>query len=143
MQNFNNHIRFYPTHHFIFYPIAIGLGGLYLYLGIQGEGNRAVWFALGSIIFMVAWLSFMLRQHYALTNQNRIIRLEMRFRYYVLTNTRLEDYEEKFSFVQLAALRFASDAELPVLLQKTIEENLSPVAIKKLVRNWQPDYMRV
>jgi hypothetical protein len=44
---------------------------------------------------------------------------------------------------QLVALRFASDAELPDLARKVLQENLTErKAIKTLVRNWQPDHLR-
>ena len=85
----------------------------------------------------------MLRQHYALGNQNRIVRLEMRLRYYLLTQKRFEPLEEQLSFNQIAALRFASDEELPDLIRRTINESLSPKEIKKAIKNWTPDYMRV
>ena len=85
----------------------------------------------------------MVRQHYALTNQNRIVRLELRLRYYQLTHKRLEEIEVNLSFGQLAALRFASDAELPQLIQQTMDKNLSPGAIKRAIQNWLPDTMRV
>jgi hypothetical protein len=91
---------------------------------------------------MITWLSFMTRQHYALGNQDRIVRLEMRLRYYQLTHTQLEQYEGRLSFKQIAALRFASDEELPALLQKALEEHLSPNAIKRSITNWQEDEMR-
>ena len=47
----------------------------------------------------------MLRQHYALTLQNRIVIGEMRYRYFVVTGRRLEPLEEKLSEGQLFALR--------------------------------------
>ena len=37
----------------------------------------------------------MLRQHYALTLQNRIIRLELRYRYFTLTGKRFEEIDRK------------------------------------------------
>jgi hypothetical protein len=98
---------------------------------------------MAAIIFLVTWLSFMMRQHYALIPQNRIIRLEMRLRYFQLYGKRFEPLEAKLRFRQIAALRFASDEELPALLERTLEENLSPNSIKKLITDWQPDHMRV
>jgi len=85
----------------------------------------------------------MLRQHYALGNQNRIVRLEMRLRYYQLTQKRFEPLEQQLSFSQIAALRFASDEELPDLVLRAVNESLSPNDIKKAIKNWTPDYMRV
>lgn len=143
MQNFKNHLRFYVPHHFVFYPIAIFLLVISFYLGINEKDTRIIWVGFFVVIFLVAWLSFMLRQHYSLTSQNRIIRLEMRFRYYVLTQKRLEEYESKLSFGQIAALRFASDRELPELMNQALTENLTPAQIKKRVRDWQADFMRV
>jgi len=99
--------------------------------------------AISGLLILIAWLSFMMRQHYALNNQNRIVRLELRFRYYVLTGKRLEPIEQKLSFGQLAALRFASDEELPALIERAVNENLSSDAIKKSIKNWQADNMRV
>ena len=44
---------------------------------------------------------------------------------------------------QLVALRFASDAELPVLAKKVLDEKLNDrKAIKQMIRDWQPDMLR-
>jgi hypothetical protein len=44
---------------------------------------------------------------------------------------------------QLIALRFASDAEVPVLVERTLSANLAPADIKKAIKSWRPDYWRV
>ena len=85
----------------------------------------------------------MVRQHYALGNQNRIVRLEIRLRYYILTGKRFEQIEEQLSFKQIAALRFAADDELGPLIERAISQKLSPEQIKKSIVNWQADNMRV
>jgi hypothetical protein len=92
---------------------------------------------------LLIWLSFMMRQHYSLKTQDRIIRLELRLRYFQITGERLEPLEDKLKFGQLAALRFASDEEFLILLDRAGKENLSASEIKKSIKNWQPDYMRV
>jgi hypothetical protein len=142
-QNFSNHLRIYPTHHLVFYPVVGALftasaAHAYLY-----PANRLEWVAISALFILIAWLSYILRQHYALTNQNRIVRLEMRLRYYQLTGKRFEPLEKVFTFDQIAALRFASDEELPALIDRTQLEQLRPVDIKRSVKNWQPDQMRV
>jgi hypothetical protein len=43
---------------------------------------------------------------------------------------------------EIAALRFASDAELDALLQRAAAEKLPPKAIKQAIREWRPDYHR-
>ncbi|RCR70638.1 DUF6526 family protein [Larkinella punicea] len=142
-QNYENHVRYYPPHHFVFYPVVLILLGISLYYTFKADEPTLIWPFISLLIVLITWLAFMLRQHYALNNQNRIVRLEMRFRYYVLTNRRLETIENQLSFGQLLALRFASDDELPDLTQRAIAENLSPDEIKKSVVHWMPDHLRV
>jgi hypothetical protein len=142
-QNYENHVRYYPPHHFVFYPILLILLGISVYYTFKSDEQSLLWLFITLLLVLITWLSLMLRQHYALGNQNRIVRLEMRFRYYLLTNQRLETVENKLSFGQLLALRFASDEELPVLTQRALAENLSPKEIKKSIVNWLPDHMRV
>lgn len=142
-QNYKNHVRYYPPHHFVFYPVVLILTGLCVYFSMQHPEQQLIWLMMSGIILLVAWVSFMLRQHYALMNQDRTVRLEMRFRYYVLTKKRLEEVEHKLSLAQILALRFASDTELPDLVQQAIDKKLSPDQIKQAIKNWQPDYMRV
>jgi uncharacterized protein HemX len=141
-QNYKNHIRYYIPHHLVFYPVMLVLMGTCVRMAWDDGPLRMVYLLLAALGFAITWLSFMLRQHYALGNQNRIVRLEMRLRYYQLTHERLEQYEDKLSFGQIAALRFASDGELPALLQKALKEQLSPDAIKRSISDWQADDMR-
>ncbi|HTN06038.1 DUF6526 family protein [Agriterribacter sp.] len=142
-QQYKNHVRYYPPHHFVFYPVI----GLLLFISIRGicldTANKWLWIMVTLLTVVTGWLSFMMRQHYALTSQNRIVRLELRLRYYQLTQQRLESIENQLSFKQLAALRFAPDEEFVSLLQRTLSEGLSPDAIKQAIKNWLPDTMRV
>ncbi|RYU95076.1 DUF6526 family protein [Emticicia agri] len=142
-QNYQNHVRYYPLHHFIFYPVAGFLMGLCIYFSSQYQEQQLIWIVMSSVVFLVIWLSYMLRQHYALINQDRIVRLELRFRYYLLTKKRLELIEHKLTLKQLLALRFASDEELPELIEEAAAINLSAKEIKQSIKNWTPDYMRV
>jgi len=142
-QQYKNHIRYYIPHHFIFYPLILVLLVISIGYSFIYSERRMEWICIAVIAFLIGYLAFMLRQHYALGNQNRIVRLEMRLRYFQLTGQRLEEIEFKLSFGQLAALRFASDKELLALLQRTITENLSPTTIKQSIVHWFPDYMRV
>jgi hypothetical protein len=142
-QDYSNHTRYYTPHHFIFYPVVglffiASIFCIYIY-----PDHSMEWIAIALLFLIVGWLAFMLRQHYALTNQNRIVRLEMRLRYYQLTGNRFEGVESRLTFSQIAALRFAPDEELLPLLEKAISETLSADAIKRSIKNWYPDVMRV
>jgi hypothetical protein len=76
---------------------------------------------------------------YIVRLQDRIIRLEMRVR---LARLGHEPEYQRLSMRQLVALRFASDAELPALMQRAFSENLTGRQIKEAIRDWQPDYNR-
>jgi hypothetical protein len=142
-QNFENHVRYYMPHHFVFYPLLLAAISVSIYAFVHSTEQSHLWLAVTLILIFIGWTSFMMRQHYALGNQNRIIRLELRFRYFVLTGARLEPMETELSFRQMAALRFASDEELPGLVTRSVREKLSPSQIKKSIVHWQPDAMRV
>ncbi len=142
-QSYKNHIFYYPPHHFFFYGAVIAAFavcgfGIYKY-----EEQRLLWIFMSAVVFLIVYLSLMVRQHYALGNQDRTVRLEMRLRYYILTGKRLEEIEQQLGFKQIAALRFAPDEELPGLTDKAVKENLSPDEIKRHIINWLPDKMRV
>lgn len=142
-QQYKHHSKYYYPHHFIFYPVVTVLIIASGRLALKNPERSMEWMAISAIFVLLAWLSFMMRQHYSLTNQNRMVRLEMRLRFYQLTNTRLEALEPRLTFSQLAALRFAPDEELPGLVQKTLDNNLSAGQIKQSIKNWLPDTMRV
>ncbi|HTG57377.1 MAG TPA: DUF6526 family protein [Niabella sp.] len=143
-QNYKNHIRYYPAHHFVFYPVALMLTFVAGYKAIKAEGElQSIWLFILLLLILIIWVSFMLRQHYALTLQNRLVRLEMRHKYSMLTGKDFEPIEAKLSFGQIAALRFAPDEELVPLVMRAVKENLSPKTIKESIINWKADERRV
>jgi hypothetical protein len=91
---------------------------------------------------VVITIVFVMRRQ-AMVNQKRIIRMEMRFRFFALTGKPFNEYETKLSTKQLAALRFASDAELLSLLDLTVHDKLPAAQIKKKIRHWKGDYYQV
>jgi uncharacterized protein DUF6526 len=142
-QNYSNHVRSYAAHHFVFYPIAICLLGVATWRAFTDDAHRAIWWIITAAIFMCAFLSFMTRQHYALILQNRLVRLEMRLRYFELAGKRFELIEEQLGFSRIAALRFASDSEFLALVERTLKENLPADEIKRSIKQWKADHMRV
>lgn len=142
-QNYKNHIRFYTPHHFVFLPLLIILEGIGIYKIFNDEQHQVVWILFSVVIFLIFYLAIMLRQHYALVLQNRIVRLEFRQRYFELFGLRSDDAEEKLSFSQIAALRFAYDDEFKILLEKALKEKMKGDEIKKSITKWRADLHRV
>ena len=91
--------------------------------------------ALAGTVLSAIWLV----RVFALRLQNRIIRLEMQVR---LVRLGREQDLPRLALPQIVALRFASDSELPALIDRAISESLPPDAIKRAVRDWQGDYFR-
>ncbi len=140
-QNFANHTRLDPLFHFVVLPGTLVLLVLSIVNLIrQGFTITGLWLLAASLIFVL--LAFKART-YALKAQDRIIRLEERLRLQrILPDTQHSDIA-KLTEGQLIALRFASDAELPLLTSKAVSENLTPGAIKKAIKSWRADYFRI
>jgi len=140
-QNFANHVRFVPLFHFFAMPVFVINFGWSLYrlktLGISFEGIFGVLLAAALVVL------FFYARLFALAVQDRVIRLEERLRFARLLPADLQPRIGEFTAAQLVALRFASDAELPSLARKVMDEKLTDrKTIKKLIKNWKPDYLR-
>lgn len=142
-QNYSNHVNYYPLHHFVLLPLMSACIVIGIWQGCASEDNQLVWWLFAILTFFILLVAIMLRQHYALGNQDRIVRLEFRLRYFQLFGRDAKPAEENLTFKQLAAFRFADDVEFKELLERALKENLSPKQIKQAIRNWQGDYMRV
>jgi hypothetical protein len=141
-QNFANHAKFVPPFHFVAMPVFVVNLGLSIYrlfkLGLTFEVIFGVLLSLALIIL------FFSSRLFALKVQDRVIRLEERLRYERLLAADLKPRIGEFSIDQLISLRFASDAELPGLARKVLDERLTDrKAIKQLVKNWKADNLRV
>lgn len=142
-QNYNNYIKFYPPHHFIYLPLLAFLQILGIWQIFNDEPNQLIWILFSVVIFLFIYLALMVRQHYALGNQDRIVRLEFRLRYFELFGKSSDDVESKLSFGQIAALRFAYDDEFKTLLEKALQQDISAKEIKKSITNWKADNHRI
>lgn len=100
---------------------------------------------LGMALLVMLFFAFQLKARiYSLTVQDRIIRLEMQLRLERVLPEDLRERARGLTLSQLVALRFASDAELPGLVEKVLAGELTTGdAIKRAVTDWQPDTLRV
>jgi hypothetical protein len=104
-------------------------------------------FSADSVIALLTAVGLLLLWYYTrifpLAVQNRVIRLEMQLRMQQVLPPDLRPRVTEFTVGQLIALRFASDAELPALARRVLDEKLTDrKAIKKMIQNWQPDFLR-
>ncbi|MGA8872204.1 MAG: DUF6526 family protein [Candidatus Acidiferrales bacterium] len=139
-QNFENHTKRVPAFHFVVLPIFF----LNIIWCIERVIRRHTFGTIVSLLVAIALLLLAFNARiFALTVQNRIIRLEMQLRLQQVLPQNLKPRIAEFTLDQLVSLRFASDAELPELARKVLDEKLNDrKAIKKLIRNWQPDFLR-
>jgi hypothetical protein len=139
-QNFQNHVRIVPLFQFVFLVFVINLGWTIRHLVKSGIRFRSVLTVLMAAALLI--LYFYTRR-FALTVQDRVIRLEMRLRLTELLPGELRPRIPEFTVGQLVALRFASDAELPALARKVLEEKINDrKTIKQLIKDWQADNLR-
>ena len=139
-QNLKNHARFDPMFHGFLFVGALILLGATIYALIRQPDWWGVVRMLGVLWAIV--LMFKTRL-YALKVQDRVIRLEERMRLAELlpesTRARISELNEG----QLIALRFASDTEIPGLVQQTLDGNWDQKQVKSAIKHWRPDYLRV
>jgi hypothetical protein len=139
-QSFQNHRRNDPAFHQFLAPVAlIVLIGAIVNI-VRNFGWSSGWHLLAAMWMFVATFKIRL---YALKVQDRVIRIEERLRLHRILSEPLGARIGELSERQLIGLRFASDEELPGLVEKTLAGKLEEKQIKQAVQNWRPDYWRV
>src|SRR5215469_4976865 len=140
-QNLQNHVRFVPAYHLFVFPVLfVNIGwSIYRLLRFPVSFNTV----FGLILAVALLLLALYARVFALTVQDRVIRLEMRLRLAEILPADLKSRIPDFTVAQLVSMRFASDAELPALARKVLDDKMSDrKAIKQLVKDWQADYVR-
>jgi len=146
-QTYANHSRFDPPFHFFVLPI-MGLGVIFAlihFFAHLGHADfRDNFHAILLILLSLALATWALKTRlYALKVQDRVIRLEERLRLTQLLSEPLRSRVSQLTEDQLIGLRFASDAEVPKLAERALNEKLNRKQIKQAIQNWRPDYWRV
>ncbi len=139
-QSYAHHTRLDPYYHFFLLPVF----ALLLIASIVHLFMRPGWHSALLVVVAAAFAVQVSKlRTYPLKVQDRIIRLEERLRLATLLDPALRPRIPEFTESQLVALRFASDAELPALAARALNEKLPAVEIKKAIQHWRPDYWRV
>jgi Family of unknown function (DUF6526) len=146
-QTLANHTRFDPPFHFYILPIfgiALIMTIVHFFAHLSHGSFRDHFHAFLLILLALAFLLLALKVRlYAIKVQDRVIRLEERLRLTQLLQEPLRSRIPELTVDQLCGLRFASDAEIPKLVERTLKENLKRADIKKAIQSWRPDYWRV
>ena len=137
----------YETHRHKPKPTALG----FLFLVAAAIAFGLQWFDIGGRLMFAAGLSALMASQlvqltigrvYTTKLQDRIIKLEMRLRCAQLLSPAGHAAAGRITNAQLIALRFASDEELPALLERADRDRLTPDQIKRAIKNWVPDVDR-
>jgi hypothetical protein len=146
-QNFANHTRFDPLFHFFLAPVfvlGVILSLIHFFAHLSHNSFRDNFHAGLIVLLAVALLVLVTKTRlYALKVQDRVIRLEERLRLNQLLPEPLRSRIPELTEDQLIGIRFASDAEVAKLVERTLKERLSRKQIKQAIVNWRADYWRV
>jgi hypothetical protein len=138
-QNLSNHARYVPLFHFVLAAMLVFYFGWTVWHLYKVPSAQHVVDLVMALAFMIM---FNYVRQFPVRVQDRIIRLEETLRLQRLAPD-LAKRAGEYSPRQLIGLRFASDEEFPALARKVLEEKLTDLGeIKKLVKNWRPDYLR-
>lgn len=144
-QTYANHRRLDPSFHFLLSSLftvnaVISVWALIHMLKSQHFDFAILWTVVMAGAFSLLLLKLRL---YALHNQDRLIRLEEQLRMKALLPAALASRAMGLKPSQYVALRFASDEELPGLVQQTLDEDLNNDQIKQRIKTWRADDFRI
>lgn len=141
-QSYANHSRLVTGYHGVLFGLlaVILMGACVDMYHTVKRGDSSYDAALILTLSVAVMLAAYYARVFALKAQDRAIRAEENLRYYVLTGSLLD---RRLHTRQIVALRFASDEELPALVQRTLTEGLAPKQIKQAITSWRADHYRV
>ena|ERR1700687_713238 len=140
-QTFANHTRLHPPFHFFLVPCGIAVLIMSIVNFVKHYDVLEAWILL--VLGIMTPVAVFLIRINPLKAQDRLIRLEERLRLEALLNEPLRSRLGELKESQLVALRFASDAEIPGLVEKTLKGNMRSKDIKKAIVTWRADIFRV
>jgi uncharacterized protein DUF6526 len=141
MQGYASHRHYVPRFHFFAAPVLAINILVWLYEAIAHPSAFSFWnVVVAGALFAFAWDV----RKMATRAQDRIIRLEETLRLQRLLPPDLQPRVGEIHPGQLIGLRFASDEELPELVRAVLNgELVGREDIKKRIKTWRPDTLRV
>lgn len=139
-QTYANHARLVPPYHIVGSLLLLANLVWWIYRTFTAFSADALMLLL---LVVAVYIIFFYARIFALRVQDRVIRLEMKLRMREVLPPALAGRFNEFTVKQLVALRFASDAELPALCAKVLDDRMTDQkGIKKMIKDWQGDYLR-
>lgn len=139
-QTYANHTRFDPPFHYFLLPVLL----VTLIASIVHLVRHPHFWSGWEVVLAIALIVIAVKSRTsALKVQDRLIRLEERLRLAMLLPESLRSRIFELDEPQLVALRFASDSELPALVERTLSQKLTRKQIKQAIQSWRPDHFRV
>jgi hypothetical protein len=140
-QTFATHRRWIPMWHFFALPVLIINVFVVAYYFALDPRLINGWAVLVSIALVIG---IFISRYMPLRAQDRIIRLEERTRLERLLPGDLRERVGELTARQLIAIRFAPDDEVPDLTRRALNGELkTPADIKRAIRTWRADHLRV
>jgi hypothetical protein len=140
-QTLASHRRFIPAWHFFALPVLIIN---VVVVGLNFGKNPSTANAWAVVVAIALAIGIALSRNMPLRAQDRVIRLEERIRLERLLPADLRGRLGDLTTGQLIELRFAPDDEVPELTRRVLGGELTSRGdIKKAIRNWRGDHLRV
>jgi len=141
VQTYGTHRRFIPQWHFFVLPVLFGQVVVKAVQLVRDPTLLSAWLLIVAVALLVGIYT---ARPMALRAQDRIIRLEESARLGRLLPTDLRGRIGELTTSQFIAMRFAPDDEVPELTRRVLDGELkSPGDIKRAIKNWRADHLRV
>jgi len=139
-QSYSNHAKFRPLFHFSALPILLINAIVMIVQAVKHPEGMMIWQA---VVWLFVFLWAFDNRGSILTVQDRVIRDEMRMRLERVLGAGAKGTIDSLTHEHMIGLRFASDKELPALVERVKKGELADrKAIKKAVQEWQGDFLR-
>lgn len=140
-QSAERHARTIPIYHQFALPVLLINVIVMLVMVVRGPSLMAAW---NAVVAFALFVGVLWGRVQALTAQDRVIRLEETLRLQRVLPAEMQGEIAQLSRTDFIALRFAPDAELPDLVRRVrAGEFAKPIDIKRAIRAWRPDHLRV
>lgn len=140
-QTYASHRRYIPQFHFFVLPVLLTNVVVTIVEFVRHPRVITAWIVLVAVALAIGiWTARMM----ALRAQDRIIRLEERARLERLLPPHLRERLGDLTTSQFIAIRFAPDEEVADLVARALTGELRTQGeIKRAIRNWRADHLRV